>query len=192
MTDPTSRLPSLVALVVALTFSLAGRAERADSHAPAKGYAHGKVFRAGPTEHFDNKAHENHPIGQPVFHQNFRNPPSHDVHDARFHVPNPVRFDRGARFEHWNEHWFSPWVRPVYSWNWVAVRETTCTAQDNWGNQYPATWVPPNYPYDTWNSGMVIAEDNAMGTCYWNTPPGNGAGGPAGGCHLVACLPVYY
>jgi hypothetical protein len=189
MTDRTSRFMSLITCVVAFTFSFTGRAE---SHAPDEGYAHGKVFRAGPAEHFDNKAHEKHPMGRPMFQKSFQNAPPRAAHDARFHVPNPVRFERGARFEHWNERWFTPWVRPIYSWNWMAVRETTCTAQDSWGNQYPATWVPPAYPYNAWNSGMVVAEDNAMGTCYWNTPPGNGAGGQSGGCHLVACLPVYY
>jgi hypothetical protein len=53
--------------------------------------------------------------------------------------------------------------RPVYYWNWGALRNVTCTAEDSYGDQYPVTESTfPGFGL----ANMTAIEDDALDRCY--------------------------
>ncbi len=100
-------------------------------------------------------------------------PPKFQAHPAGVHPhgaivrPHPVRVlsprvivhGRGE-WAHWDHPEFS---RPVYYWDWGAIRSVSCVAEDSYGDQYPVT--------ETTFAGfglenMTAVEDDALDRCY--------------------------
>jgi hypothetical protein len=125
-----------------------------DGHAPAP--------VRGPPPQFRPHAPGGYPHG----------PPSHP-HAVRILAPRAVV--RGGHY--WN-HWAHPeFVRPLYYWNWGAIRGVTCIAEDSYGDQYPVTengagTFNPDY--------MTNLEDSALDRCY------SESGGDQT-CYLATC-----
>jgi hypothetical protein len=79
-----------------------------------------------------------------------------------------------AGWEHWDHPTF---MRPVYYWDWAAVRSVTCIAEDSYGDQYPVTeTAAPGFGLDN----MTDVEDDALDRCYY------GSGGDPT-CFLATC-----
>ncbi|HTP50231.1 MAG TPA: hypothetical protein VMK42_06010 [Anaeromyxobacteraceae bacterium] len=95
--------------------------------------------------------------------------------------PHPVRVMsprlvvRGhAEWAHWNHPEFA---RPVYYWEWSAIRSVTCIAEDSYGDQYPVTEVvTPGFNL----AGMTAVEDAALDRCYAES-------GQDPTCYLATC-----
>jgi len=90
-------------------------------------------------------------------------------------VLRPVNVRYGAR--QWR-HWEHPvFARPAYYWDWYAVRQVTCVAEDSYGDQYPVT-------EETWRgfgtTNMNDVEDDALDRCYQES-----GGDPS--CFLATC-----
>lgn len=97
--------------------------------------------------------------------------------------PHPVRVlpPRVVDREHheWG-HWAHPeFARPIYYWEWGAVRSVTCVAEDSYGDQYPVTElaVPGFGPQQ-----VTSIEDDALDRCYYES-------GQDPSCYLVTCSP---
>ncbi len=75
-------------------------------------------------------------------------------------------------------HWDHPdFVRPAYYWDWSAIHQVSCTAEDSYGDQYPVT--------ENWASGygldnMTTVEDDAIDRCYSES-------GSDQSCYLATC-----
>jgi hypothetical protein len=94
---------------------------------------------------------------------------------------HPVRVLRPRAF-HYGEHPWQHWghvefVRPVYYWEWNAIRSVTCTAEDSYGDQYPVT----EQTYAGFGlANMTQVEDDALDRCY------SESGGDQS-CYLATC-----
>ncbi|HVU52942.1 MAG TPA: hypothetical protein VHL80_19805 [Polyangia bacterium] len=94
-------------------------------------------------------------------------------HAVRVLRPHAMRYG-----EHPWRHWGHPeFVRPVYYWDWGAVRSVTCVAEDSYGDQYPVT--------ESTFAGfglvnMTQVEDDALDRCYQES-------GGDQGCYLATC-----
>jgi hypothetical protein len=71
--------------------------------------------------------------------------------------------------------------RPVYNWNWNAVRVVTCVAEDQYGRQYPVT--ESAYAGPAYEAEMSNIEDQALNTCYQDSGDES--------CSLLECTPGY-
>jgi hypothetical protein len=94
-------------------------------------------------------------------------------HPVRVLAPRVVV--RGARtWAHWEHPEFS---RPVYYWDWAALHNVSCIAEDSYGDQYPVT--------EAWTAGwgidnMTGVEDDALDRCYSES-------GQDTSCYLATC-----
>jgi hypothetical protein len=92
----------------------------------------------------------------------------------------PISIGRGnAPWPTWNHPVFN---RPVYNWNWNALRVVTCTAEDSYGDQYPVT--QDAYAGLQYQAQLPSIEDAALDRCYDES---NGDST----CSLVDCTPGY-
>lgn len=98
------------------------------------------------------------------------------VHSHPVRVLAPRVVVRGGRRE-W-KHWSHPeFVRPAYYWDWAAIHNVSCIAEDSYGDQYPVT--QSTYP-GFGNDGMTSVEDDALDRCY------SESGGDQS-CYLATC-----
>ncbi|HEY4183668.1 MAG TPA: hypothetical protein VGP07_01310 [Polyangia bacterium] len=94
-------------------------------------------------------------------------------HAVRVLRPSVAKF--GAHpWRHWEHPEFS---RPLYYWDWAAVRNVSCIAEDSYGDQYPVT--------EEAVAGfglveMTAIEDDALDRCYAES-----GGDPS--CYLATC-----
>jgi hypothetical protein len=100
-------------------------------------------------------------------------PPPFQAHPAGVHPhgavvhQHPVRVLQPAPVMHghttWT-HWEHPeFTRPVYYWNWGAVHNVTCVAEDSYGDQYPVSEpAAPGFAL----GNMTDVEDDALDRCY--------------------------
>jgi hypothetical protein len=80
-------------------------------------------------------------------------------HPVRVLAPRPVKWGT-----HPWRHWEHPeFTRPVYYWDWAAVRTVSCTAEDSYGDQYPVTQT--TFAGFGLNN-MSAVEDEALDRCY--------------------------
>jgi hypothetical protein len=99
--------------------------------------------------------------------------PGYHPHAVRVLQPRVMRYG-----EHPWRHWGHPeFVRPVYYWDWAAIRSVTCIAEDSYGDQYPVT-VSTFGGFGLVN--MTSVEDNALDRCY------DESGGDQS-CYLATC-----
>ena len=94
-------------------------------------------------------------------------------HAMRVLKPSVARF--GA---HPWRHWEHPeFARPAYYWEWSAIHQVSCTAEDSYGDQYPVT-------EETFAGfgliDMTAIEDDALDRCYQES-----GGDPS--CYLASC-----
>jgi hypothetical protein len=80
----------------------------------------------------------------------------------------------GNEWARWNHPEFT---RPVYYWDWAAVHNVSCVAEDSYGDQYPVTEAAgPGFGL----SYMTGVEDDALNRCY------SESGGDTT-CYLATC-----
>lgn len=164
-----------VSLFVAL---LSGSAARAEEH-------HETRREMQHEEHHEARRetqYEGHPPPAPR-----PAPPRFQPHPPGVHPhgpivrPHPIRVMRphitkyGVHpWRHWNHPEFA---RPIYYWDWAAVRQVTCIAEDSYGDQYPLT-------EETFAgfglTNMSTVEDDALDRC-------NAESGGDASCFLVSC-----
>jgi hypothetical protein len=165
-------------LAVALTLAVAS------SQAYSLAYAEGRVENRaeGHTEGHSEGRKEARPSPPPrPAPQRFQaHPPGAHPHGAvvrahpvRVLSPRVVRYG-GSQWHHWAHAEFS---RPVYFWEWAAVRYVTCIAEDSYGDQYPVT--------EATFSGfglvnMTGVEDDALDRCAAES-------GGDESCYLATC-----
>jgi hypothetical protein len=114
-------------------------------------------------------------------------PPRFQAHPPGAHPhgpmvrPHPVRVlsPRVATYGgHQWRHWEHPeFARPVYYWEWNAVHNITCTAEDSYGDQYPVTEAT-FAGFGLVN--MTAVEDDALDRC-------NVESGGDQSCYLLTC-----
>jgi hypothetical protein len=78
--------------------------------------------------------------------------------------------------------WNAPfWERPVYDWNWGGLTLVTCTAADQYGNEFPVT----ENDFSGWDyqTRMNDIEDQALDRCFAETQDPS--------CHFLSCTPGY-
>jgi len=95
------------------------------------------------------------------------------AHSTRVLSPMVIKYG-GHQWRHWAHPEFS---RPVYYWDWTAIRNVTCVAEDSYGDQYPVT--------EEAFSGfglvnMTAVEDDALDRC-----AAESGGDPT--CYLSTC-----
>ena len=75
-------------------------------------------------------------------------------------------------------HWEHPeFTRPVYYWNWAAIHNVSCVAEDSYGDQYPVTeTAAPGFGL----TNMTDVEDDALDRCYSESGQDNT-------CFLATC-----
>jgi hypothetical protein len=75
-------------------------------------------------------------------------------------------------------HWAHPdFARPHYYWDWAAIRNVTCIAEDSYGDQYPVSETTlAGFGLDS----MSELEDEALDRCYAES---NGDHS----CYLLTC-----
>ncbi len=114
-------------------------------------------------------------------------PPRFQAHPPGIHPhgpmvrPHAVRVLRPtvARYgAHPWRHWEHPeFARPAYYWDWTAIRQVSCIAEDSYGDQYPVT-------EETFAGfglvDMTAIEDDALDRCYQES-----GGDPS--CYLASC-----
>jgi hypothetical protein len=76
--------------------------------------------------------------------------------------------------------WNPGFPRPVFNWNWNGIQTVTCTAEDQYGNQYPYT--ESGYTGFGYQGVITNIEDNALNDCYQQSNAG---------CVFVGCTPGY-
>jgi hypothetical protein len=107
-------------------------------------------------------------------------PPGVHPHGAMVR-PHPVRVLSartvgygGHEWRHWDHPEFA---RPAYYWEWNAIHNVTCTAEDSYGDQYPVTEA-------TFRGfglvNMTAVEDDALDRC-------NVESGGDQSCYLLTC-----
>lgn len=101
-------------------------------------------------------------------------------HGPTYHS-HPVRVlgARNLRYgEHVWRHWGHPeFARPAYYWDWAAVHNVSCVAEDSYGDQYPvseATFAGFGL------ANMTSIEDDALDRCYQES-------GGDSSCYLATC-----
>ncbi len=148
------RVPLLAALVLGSSFlCIAGYAEE-----------HGRAPRPAPPPF---KAHPPgvHPHG-PIVRQ----------HPVRVLAPIPATHGH-TTWAHWPHPEFT---RPVYYWNWGAVHNVTCIAEDSYGDQYPVTEAAaPGFGVDN----MTDVEDDSLDRCHSES-------GADDTCFLATCTHI--
>jgi hypothetical protein len=97
------------------------------------------------------------------------------VHPHALRVMRPTVAHYGA---HPWRHWEHPvFARPVYYWDWTAIHNISCTAEDSYGDQYPVT-------EETFAGfglvNMTAVEDDALDRC-------NVESGGDQSCYLLTC-----
>ena len=94
-------------------------------------------------------------------------------HAVRVLKPTVARFGVHP-WRHW-EH--AEFARPAYYWDWAAIRQISCIAEDSYGDQYPVT-------EETFSGfglvDMTAVEDDALDRCYQES-----GGDPS--CYLASC-----
>jgi hypothetical protein len=170
------RAPLSLSLLLAIpSLSLVAHAEdrheqqRHEEHAEVRQEQHHEAQRLPPRA--PPPAWRGHPPGVhpagPAYH------PTYHPHPVRVLAPRTMRYG-----EHPYQRWGHPeFVRPVYYWNWSAIRSVTCVAEDSYGDQYPVT--------ETTGGGfgldhMTQVEDDTLDRCY------DESGGDQS-CHLATC-----
>ncbi|HVT10459.1 MAG TPA: hypothetical protein VHO67_23525 [Polyangia bacterium] len=128
-------------------------------------------FRAPPVRSTEHRPEP--PRWQP--HPNGVHPHGPMVRPHSVRVLRPAHVSYGARqWRHWDHPVFA---RPHYYWDWAAVHQVTCIAEDSYGDQYPVT-------EDTWHgfgmNNMTDVEDDALDRCYQES-----GGDPS--CFLATC-----
>ncbi|MFL5304360.1 MAG: hypothetical protein ACJ8F1_04065 [Polyangia bacterium] len=128
-------------------------------------------FRAPPVRNTERRPEP--PRWQP--HPNGVHPHGPMVRQHSVRVLRPAHVSYGAR--QWR-HWEHPvFARPHYYWEWSAIHQVTCVAEDSYGDQYPVT-------EDTWRgfgtTNMTDVEDDALDRCYQES-----GGDPS--CYLATC-----
>ena len=125
--------------------------------------------------------HEGHPAPRPAPgkfqpHPPGAHPRGPTVHSHPVRVLAPRVVVRGGHRE-W-KHWAHPeFARPAYYWDWGAIHNVTCTAEDSYGDQYPVTQTAgPGFN----NEAMTSVEDDALDRCY------SESGGDQS-CYLATC-----
>ena len=94
-------------------------------------------------------------------------------HQVRVLAPRMVPHG-GHPWRHWEHPEFS---RPAYYWDWAAVHQVTCIAEDSYGDQYPVTEsVGAGFGL----ANMTTVEDNALDRC-------NAESGGDTSCYLATC-----
>jgi hypothetical protein len=114
------------------------------------GYAdeHGRPAPRQPAPPFRAHPPGEHPHG-PVVRQ----------HPVRVLAPAGVVHGR-TTWAHWEHPEFT---RPVYYWNWGAVHNVSCIAEDSYGDQYPVTEAAAA---GFGLANMTDVEDDALDRCY--------------------------
>ncbi len=128
-------------------------------------------FRAPPVRNAERRPEP--PRWQP--HPQGVHPHGAMVRQHPIRVLRPAHVSYGAR--EWR-HWEHPvFARPHYYWEWGAIHQVTCIAEDSYGDQYPVT-------EDTWRgfgtANMTDVEDDALDRCYQES-----GGDPS--CYLATC-----
>jgi hypothetical protein len=101
-----------------------------------------------------------------------RGPTAH-AHQVRVMRPRVVRYG-GHEWRHWDHPQFA---RPVYYWQWGAIHNVSCIAEDSYGDQYPVTEETfPRFGLQN----MTAIEDDALDRCYSES-----GGDPS--CYLATC-----
>jgi len=147
------------------------------------------AFVARAEEHHDQRREERsegHP--PPVRNMEHRQEaPRWQPHPAGVHPHGPMVRPHAVRVlrpqvvhygAHPWRHWEHPvFARPVYYWDWAALRQVSCIAEDSYGDQYPVT-------EDTWRGfglmNMTDVEDDALDRCYQES-------GGDQSCYLATC-----
>jgi len=94
-------------------------------------------------------------------------------HPVRVLPPKVVARGRQS-WPRWNH---PEMARPVYYWNWGAVRSVTCISEDSYGDQYPVSeTVGGGFGPDQ----MTFIEDDALDRCYSES-------GQDPTCYLATC-----
>ena len=90
-------------------------------------------------------------------------------------VLSPVVYVHGGnRWGHWNHPEFT---RPVYYWDWAAIHQVSCIAEDSYGDQYPVTEAAVA-GFGLGN--MTEVEDDSLDRCYSES-------GSDTTCYLATC-----
>ncbi len=94
-------------------------------------------------------------------------------HQVRILGPKVVKYG-GHEWRHWEHPEFA---RPAYYWEWNAIHQVTCVAEDSYGDQYPVT--------ESTFAGfglvnMTGIEDDALDRC-------NAESGGDQSCYLATC-----
>ena len=99
--------------------------------------------------------------------------PAYHQHPVRVLRPHTMRYG-----EHPWRHWGHPeFVRPIYYWDWNAIRSVTCVGEDSYGDQYPVTEsTSPGFGL----MNMTSVEDDALDRCYQES-------GGDESCHVATC-----
>jgi hypothetical protein len=144
--------------------SLVGLMAYADEHSKPAPEEHAKPApRAAPPTF---QAHPSGPRPQG---------PAVRQHQTRVLAPQVVIHGR-SEWAHWNHPEFA---RPHYYWNWAAVHNVTCIAEDSYGDQYPVSEAAaPGFGL----SSVTDIEDAALDRCYYES-------GQETTCVLATCTP---
>jgi hypothetical protein len=108
-------------------------------------------------------------------HPNGPHPHGPMVRQHNIRVLRPTVVHYGTRpWRHWEHPVFA---RPAYYWEWPAIHQVSCVAEDSYGDQYPVT-------EETWRgfglANMTDVEDDALDRCYQES-----GGDPS--CFLATC-----
>jgi hypothetical protein len=95
-------------------------------------------------------------------------------HPVRVLAPRVIRHGGERPWRHWGH---ADFARPLYYWDWGALHNVTCTAEDSYGDQYPVT--------ESTFAGfglvnMTGVEDDALDRCYAES-------GGDQTCYLATC-----
>jgi len=95
------------------------------------------------------------------------------AHAVRVLAPRVI-VHGGREWGHWDHPEFA---RPTYYWDWAAVHNVTCVAEDSYGDQYPVTEAAvPGFAL----GNMTDVEDDALDRCYSES-------GQDPSCYLATC-----
>jgi hypothetical protein len=152
---------AFVASVVAFSVAFAAGPEHAGEHGAEHAAPPARAVRA-PAPKFAAHPQGIHPHGAIV-----------RPHAVRVLAPRVVV--RGA---HAWSHWEHPeFARPAYYWDWAAIHNVSCIAEDSYGDQYPVTEAAgAGFGLDS----MTGIEDDALDRCYQESGQDNS-------CYLATC-----
>jgi hypothetical protein len=120
--------------------------------------------------------HDYHHGYNPGYHPGY---PGHGIPGHHYDHGGWVGHGGGYPWHHW-EH--PVVVRPIYGWNWPALRVVTCTAEDSYGDLFPVT--EDGYFGSVYQDRIEEIQDAALDRCYDESSDQES-------CRLLDCQPGY-